>query len=142
MGAKVLMTQAEYRKKVFQYFKKNNVTLSPKIQTWYTPEEWVKETSNIKQEYARKSNGVWLDSGMIISGPSYFVGTERVGFLLNGHLRRKALWNYFGKTVEEDGHKICIFPIKECLMEAQMITYFREVLIADEAQLKDPLRGQ
>lgn len=131
-----VFSQDEYRKMVWKYFKDYNVRLPTKMLIHYTPWEEVNKTTRYKAEYARKlTDGAWIDSGLMISGKCYFVGDDKVGYLLDAELMRKCICNGQFEDLEDNDRKYSMFPKKEALDYAILITYFKRITVPYSARI-------
>ncbi len=131
-----VFSQDEYRKMVWKYFKDYEVRMPLKMLMCYTPWDEIIKTSRYRAEYARKLlDGTWLDSGFMVSGKCYFVGDDKVGYLLDAELMRNCLAAGQYADMEENGRKYNMFPKKEAIDYAVLITYFRRVIVPYGARI-------
>lgn len=129
------MNQAEYRKMVVKYFKDYDIGLPSEMLSYYTPLEITKETSLYQCEYALKEGGLWVDSGLMISGKTYFIGDERVGYLINPEMLKICLSGGIYMPKDEEDRKSILLPRKEAIEYALFITYFNRKTLPNNARI-------
>lgn len=135
-------SQDEYCKMVWKYFKDYNIRLPLKMLIYYTPWEEINKTTRYKVEYARKlTDGTWIDTGLMLSGKCYFVGDDKVGYVLPADILRMCLQNDNFGGIEENNIKFMIYPKKEVLDYAILITYFKRVIMPYSARIAPGASG-